>query len=70
MAVKIITSEMPVSRQDCERLVPTLTGVLIFFGEQFLEFITGFTVRNFDIILRVTVVHHQGEETIIGNIQL
>lgn len=44
-------------------------GVLLFLGEELLDLFTDFTVGHFDIILGVTVVVHEGEETVVGDVK-
>ena len=46
------------------------TGVLLFGGEEFIDLLTNFAFRNLDIILGLTIISHQGEETIVGDIEL
>ena len=47
-----------------------LTGVLLIFPEKLLDLVTDLAVWHFDIILGVTVIGHQGQEIIIGNVEL
>jgi len=44
-------------------------GVLLFFLEELGDLVTDFTVWKLDIILESTVLGHQGEETIFGDIE-
>lgn len=47
-----------------------LTGILLLGLEQLLDLLANFTFWDLDIVLRSTVVGHQGQETVIGDIKL
>lgn len=47
-----------------------LTGVLLLLLEQLVDLVANLTVWDLDIILGVTVVVHEGEETIVGDVEL
>lgn len=47
-----------------------LTGVLAILLEQLLDLVTDFILWELDIVLGVTVVGHEGEEAIVGDIEL
>jgi hypothetical protein len=47
-----------------------LTGVFFLSVEELLDLLTDFTFRNFNVILGLTVVGHQGEESIVRNVKL
>ena len=47
-----------------------LTGVLLVNTEKLVDLVTDFTIRHLDVALGVTVIVHEGEETIVGDIEL
>jgi hypothetical protein len=47
-----------------------LTGVLLFGGEELVDLLTNFSIGNLDIVLGLTIIGHQGEETIVRDIEL
>lgn len=47
-----------------------LTGVLAVLGEELVDLVTDFSVRNLDIVLGGAVLGHEGEETIVSDIEL
>jgi hypothetical protein len=47
-----------------------LTGVFLLGGEKLVNLFANFAFGNLDIVLGLTVISHQGEETIVGNIEL
>ncbi len=69
IAVNTITSE---SISICQRTQHgrALTGVLLFGTEEFLNLVTDFTFWHLDVILGGTIIRHEGQETIIGDIEL
>jgi len=44
-------------------------GILLFFGEEFGNFLANLSIRKLNIILGFTIVSHQGKEAIIGDIK-
>jgi hypothetical protein len=50
--------------------VAKLTGVFLFGGEKLVDLLANFSLGNLDIVLGLTIIGHQGEETIIRNIEL
>jgi hypothetical protein len=69
MAVRTMTSgAMSVVSQRW--LVCELTGVLALLGEELVDLVANFTIGNLDIVLGGAVVGHEGEETIVSNIEL
>jgi len=44
-------------------------GVLLLLGKELLNLITNLSIWNLDIVLGLTIISHQGEETIVGNIE-
>lgn len=47
-----------------------LTGVLLLSLEETVDLVANFTVGHLDIILEVTIIVHEGEETVIGDVKL
>lgn len=47
-----------------------LTGVLAVFLEELLDLVTDITIWNLDIVLGGAVVVHEGEETVVSDIEL
>jgi hypothetical protein len=47
-----------------------LTAVLALLSEHLVDSVTNITIGNLDIILGATVVVHEGEEAIVGNVEL
>ena len=47
-----------------------LTDVLLLNLEELLDLVANLTVRELDIILGVAVVVHEGEEAIVGDVEL
>lgn len=69
MAVRTMTSgAMSVVSQRW--LVCELTGVLALLGEELVDLVANFTIGNLDIVLGGAIVGHEGEETIVSNIEL
>ena len=60
------------ARQETDQLWSNqqLTGVLLILCEELLNLVTDFTIGHADIILGVTVVVHEGEETVVGDVKL
>ena len=72
MAVKTVTSErmMLDPEKSWEWLAAKLTDVLLVRLEHLHESLTDFTFRNLDVVLGITVISHEGQEAIIGDVQL
>ena len=47
-----------------------LTGILLLLSENFVDLVTNFTIWYLDIILGASIIRHQREETVIGDIEL
>ena len=47
-----------------------LTGVLLLLLEEFIDLLANISLRNLHVILGLTIVGHEGKETIIRNIEL
>lgn len=47
-----------------------LTDVLLLNLEQFVDFVTDLAIGDLHIVLGDTVVGHQGQETIVGDVDL
>lgn len=50
--------------------IKSLTGILALLGKEFVNLFADLTLRNFDIVLSVTRVGHEGEKAIVGDIEL
>jgi hypothetical protein len=73
MAVRTMTSEGPRVSGVLSIAVSRgrkLTGVLLIDGEELVDLVTNLSIGNLDIILGLTVIGHQGEETIIRDVEL
>lgn len=57
-------------RFSLSHLGDKLTGVFLLGGEKLVNLFANFAFGNLDIVLGLTVISHQGEETIVGNIEL
>jgi hypothetical protein len=47
-----------------------LTGILAILGEHLVDLVTNLVVGELDIVLGGAVIRHEGEETIVGNVNL
>lgn len=47
-----------------------LTDVLLLNSEELVDLVANFTVGHADVVLGVTVVVHEGEETVVGDVKL
>lgn len=47
-----------------------LTGVLLLLGEELADLLANLTIGDLDIVLGVAVIGHQGQEVIIGDVEL
>ena len=70
MAVKTMTSGKFISNWCSQSRFVLLTGVLLVGAEKLLNLFTNLTIRDLDIILGATIVGHEGQETIVGDIKL
>ena len=70
MAVKMTTSEDVRVDSTGKSGNCGLTGILLLSLEQLGDLVTDLTVGHLDIILGVTVIVHEGEVSIIGDIEL
>ena len=52
------------------RIRALLTGVLLLSPEQAVDLLADLTIGHLDIILGVTIIVHEGEETIVRDIEL
>lgn len=48
----------------------SLTGVLLVLFEKLVNLVTDLAVWNFNIILGIAAVGHEGEETVVGDVEL
>lgn len=69
MAVKTITSGH-VSTATTLKQARELTGILLVGAEELLDLFTDFTIWHLDIVLGGTVIRHEGQETVVGDVQL
>lgn len=51
-------------------VIDELTGVLLLLLKKLLDPVTNLSVGNLDVVLGLTVVGHQREETIVRNVKL
>jgi hypothetical protein len=47
-----------------------LTGVLAVLGEHLVDLVTNLVLGKLDVVLGGAVVRHQGEETVVSNVDL
>ena len=47
-----------------------LTGVLAILGEELVDLVTNFAIGDLDVVLGGAIIRHEGEETVIGNVEL
>lgn len=47
-----------------------LTGILLLDLEQLGDLLANLTIRKLDVVLGDTIIGHQGEEAIVGDIDL
>ena len=52
------------------RIRALLTGVLLLSPEQAVDLLADLTIGHLDIILVVTIIVHEGEETVIRDVKL
>lgn len=52
------------------RFQDALTQVLVLVGKLLLDPGTEFALGDLDVVLGVTVILHEGEEVIVGNVEL
>ena len=50
--------------------VAKLTGILLLGGEEFVNLLANLSVWDLNIILGLTIIGHQREESVVGNIEL
>lgn len=48
----------------------SLTGVLAVLGEELVDLVTNFAIGKLDVVFGGAVVGHEGEETVISNVEL
>jgi len=68
IAVKTMTSVVVSHAFSDHWLV--LTGVLLLLTEELVDLFTNLTLWNLDIILGGTVVGHEGEKAVVGDVEL
>lgn len=47
-----------------------LTGVLLVNLEELVDLVANLTVGHLDVVLGVTIIVHEGEEAIVGDVEL
>jgi len=47
-----------------------LTGVLALLGEELGDLVAWLTIRDLDIVLGGAVIRHEGQEAVVGDVQL
>ena len=47
-----------------------LTDVLPILGEELVDLITNFALWNLDVLLLGTIIRHEGQEAIVGDVEL
>lgn len=70
MAVRTMTSVRVLALESTVIDGTALTSVLAVLGEELVDLVTDFSVRNLDIVLGGAVLGHEGEETIVSDIEL
>jgi hypothetical protein len=68
IAVKTMTSVVVSHAFSDHWLV--LTGVLLLLTEELVDLFANLTLWNLDIILGSTVLGHEGEEAVVGDVEL
>ena len=68
IAVKTMTS-MLVSHAFSEDWL-VLTSILLFLTEELVDLFANLTLWNLDIILGSTVLGHEGEKAVVGDVEL
>lgn len=61
--------QLALSPRNC-RILMVLTGVLLLDFEQLVDLLTNLAVRHADIVLGVAIVAHEGEETVVRDVEL
>jgi hypothetical protein len=46
------------------------TGILALVGEELVDLVTSIAIRNLDVVLGGAVVRHEGQEAVVGDVQL
>ena len=47
-----------------------LTGILFLTAEELLDLVANFTFGDLDIVFGGTIIRHEGQETVIGDVEL
>lgn len=69
MAVRTITSTA-ISKLHHRIASHQLTSVLAILVEELVDLVTNLAIGELDIVLGGTVIRHEGEETVVGNVKL
>lgn len=70
MAVRMMTSKMGISDRQRYLAQIVLTGVLAILSEHLVDLVTDLTVWDLDVVLGGAVLRHEGEETVVSNVEL
>jgi hypothetical protein len=53
-----------------KKWIVKLTGVLSILSEELVDLVASFAVRNLHIVLGATIIGHEGEESVVGDVEL
>jgi hypothetical protein len=70
MAVKTMTSAISYQYLVVRVEQLMLTGVLLLDLEELLDLLADLTLWNLDVVLGGTVIRHERQETIVGDVEL
>ena len=68
MAARTMTSDR--GEYDRDWNLSKHTGVLLFGAEQLLDLLANFAIGDLHVVLGVAVVPHEGEEAVVGDVEL
>jgi hypothetical protein len=68
IAVKTMTSVVISHTFPDDWLV--LTGILLLLTEELVDLFANLTLWNLDVILRSTILGHEGEKAVVGDVEL
>ena len=70
MAVRTMTPAIDQLLPKSTRSNGELTGVLVLLGEELVDLVTNLAIGDLDVVLGGAVVGHEGEETVVSNVEL
>jgi hypothetical protein len=70
MAVKTMTSAISYQYFAVRVEKPMLTGILLLDLEELLNLLADLTLWNLDVVLGGTVIRHERQETVVGDVEL